>query len=196
MNVGIEFRRLARHIVVAFALGWGLSSPASALTVPTGASVADLAAAVAADGLGADRLAGQAKSLLTQGVSAGDVVQALLVAGYGTVDVVREVLVQGVLAMPETVTGAAIQIAADALLREVATRVFFLQGPSVLGIVREAVLAARERLIEIGKLPRDGDDASLDRLLTMSQAAAAAAAAEGLTWQGATSAGGGEASAR
>jgi hypothetical protein len=195
MNRGIELRRLARHILVALALGSGLSSPAFALTVPTGASVADLTAAVAADGLGADRLAGQAKALLTQGVSAGDAVQALLAAGYGTFDVVRDVLVQGVLAAPADVTGDAIQIAADALLREVATRVFFVQGPSVRGIVRDAVLAARQILTELGKLPRDGDDASLDRLLNMSEAAAAAARAEGLTWQSET-APGGEASAR
>jgi hypothetical protein len=195
MNRGIELRRLARHILVALALGSGLSSPAFALTVPAGAGVADLAAAVAADGLGADRLAGQAKSLLTQGVSAGDAVQALLAAGYGTFDVVRDVLVQGVLAAPADVTGDAIQIAADALLREVATRVFFVQGPSVRGIVRDAVLAARQILIELGKLPRGGDDASLDRLLNMSEAEAAAARAEGLTWQSET-APGGEASAR
>jgi hypothetical protein len=163
--------------------------------VPTDASVADLTAALVADGLGPDRLAGQAKSLLSQGVSAGDVVQALLLAGYGTFGVVRDVLVQGVLATPSSVPGDAIQIAADALLREVATRVFFVQGPSVRGIVRDAVLAARQMLIEFGKLPRDVDDASLDRLLTMSEAEAIAARAEGLTWQSET-APGGEASAR
>lgn len=195
MNTSIELRRLARHIVVASALGWVLSSPASALTVPTGASVADLAGAVVADGVGADRLAGQAKSLLTQGASAGDALQALLVAGYGTFDVVRDVLVQGVLAAPASVTGDAIQIHSDALLREVVTRVFFLQGPSVRGIVRDAVLAARQMLIELRKLPRDLDDTSLLRLLTMAEAAAIAARAEGLTWQSET-APGGEASAR
>ena len=121
--------------------------------------------------------------------------QALLVAGYGTFDVVRDVLVQGVLAAPASVTGDAIQIHADALLREVVTRVFFLQGPSVRGIVRDAVLAARQMLIELRKLPRDLDDTSLLRLLTMAEAAAIAARAEGLTWQSET-APGGEASAR
>jgi hypothetical protein len=145
--------------------------------------------------VGADRLAGQAKSLLTQGASGGDALQALLVAGYGTFDVVRDILVQGVLAAPASVTGDAIQVYSDALLREVVTRVFFLQGPSVRGIVRDAVLAARQKLIELGKLPRDGDDTSLLRLLTMAEAAAIAARAEGLTWQSET-APGGEASKR
>jgi len=146
MNTSIELRRLLRHILVAFALGWGLSSSASALTVPTGASVADLAAAVVADGLGADRLAGQAKSLLSQGVSAGDAVQALLIAGYGTFDVVKGVVVQGVVRDTGKFTGDARQIAADDLVREVAARVFFVQGSLVRAQVREAVITAGEDL--------------------------------------------------
>jgi hypothetical protein len=146
MTTSIELPRSLRHILVALALGWGLSSPASALTVPTGASVADLAAAVVADGLGADRLAGQAKSLLSQGVSAGDAVQALLIAGYGTFDVVEGVVVQGVVRDASKFTGDARQIAADDLVREVAARVFFVQGSLVRALVREAVIAAGEDL--------------------------------------------------
>ncbi|HSQ07778.1 MAG TPA: hypothetical protein VLM84_08830, partial [Chromatiaceae bacterium] len=146
MNTSIELPRSLRHILVAFALGSALSSPASAVTVTTGAGAADLAAAVVADGLGADRLAGQAKSLLSQGVSAGDAVQALLIAGYGTFDVVKGVVVQGVVRDASKFTGDARQIAADDLVREVAARVFFVQGPSLRPLVREAVVAAGEDL--------------------------------------------------
>jgi hypothetical protein len=127
-----------------------------------------LAAAVVADGVGTDRLAGQAKSMLTQGVRAGDVVQALLVAGYPTVAVVEGVIVQGVVRDVAKLTGDARQIAADDLVREVAARVFFVQGPSVRPQVREAVITAGESLTALntaaaaqGALAAVGDTAFL-----------------------------------
>jgi hypothetical protein len=74
------------------------------------------------------------------------VVQALLVAGYGTFDVVEGVVVQGVVRDASKFTGDARQIAADDLVREVAARVFFVQGSLVRALVREAGIAAGEDL--------------------------------------------------
>lgn len=189
--------RVSRRTLVAVALGWGLSCPASAISViaaPRDASIADLTGVIVADGVVADRLAGQARSLLTLGVSPGNVVQALLTAGYGTFDVVRDVMVQGVL--------AAVGIQADALVREVAFRVFFVQGPTVRVIVHDAVLAARQILLDLGKLPAYGEGTrffrtgvALEVLIDEALAAAVAAGTDGQTWQVET-APGGEASRR
>jgi hypothetical protein len=180
--------------------GWGAAStPAVALRVAPGASVSELAAAIVREGVAPDRLDGYAAALLAQGVGPGDLAASLLGAGFGTFEVVKGVLVEGVLRYSGQLADDALQLAADDLVREVAARVLYVQGPSVRQAVFNGILAARQALLDLGKLPQDAQGSrfvrgggELDLLLDQSEVAAAAS---GASWQSDT-APGGEASAR
>lgn len=174
-------------------MGLGGFGRALALTVPPGATIEATAEAIKAEGTAPEQIAGYASTLLAQGISPGDVAAALLSAGFGTFQVVETVLVEGVVYYARR-GGDPVQVAADDLVREVAARVFFIQGPTAGSAIRNGIDAARLALLARGHLPGDSASsrfvrggADIDPLLEESLVLAAAA---GATWQSETAPGG------